>query len=77
MDDDDAALEAAKEASKKSMADDEAKRWAKVLQDVAREQEEAMQAQQAAAMEPRQWWEAMDVELPPAPSQTPGMLGQS
>ena len=44
-------LEAVFEASRKQMVEDEAKRWAMVLADVAREQEAALQAQQAAVLE--------------------------
>ena len=51
VDPEDAKLEAAKEASRKQMVEDEAKRWAMVLADVAREQEAAVQAQQAAVLE--------------------------
>ena len=59
------------------MAEDEAKRWAIVLADVAREQEAALQAQQAAVLEePQPWWQAMDVDLPPAPPLPEGLLGQ-
>ena len=75
--DDDEALTAAKAASRKSIAEDEAKRWAMVLVDVAAEQEAALQAQQAAVMEePQPWWQAMDVELPPAPPLPEGLVGQ-
>ena len=71
VDDEDAVLE----ASKKSMAEDEAKRWEMVLQALAREQEEALQAQQAAVMEPPEWWQGMAVDLPPAPPLPADLLG--
>lgn len=45
--------------------------------DVAREQEGALQAQQAAVLEePHPWWQAMDVDLPPTPLLPEGLLGQ-
>ena len=44
VDPEDAELEAAKEASRKQMVEDEAKRWAMVLADVAREQEADLEA---------------------------------
>ena len=74
VDPEDAELEAAKKASLKQIAEDEAKRWAIVLADVAREQEAALQA--PVLEEPRPWWQAMDVDLPPAPPLPQGLLGQ-
>ena len=77
VDPEDAELEAAKEASRKQMVEDERKRWAIVLANVAREQEAALQAQQAAVLEePQPWWQAMDVDLPPTPPLPEGLLGQ-
>ena len=45
------------------MAEDEAKRWAKVLDAVAREQEEALQAQLVAVLEEPWWQQPMDVDF--------------
>jgi hypothetical protein len=70
-------LEAVFEASRKQMVEDERKRWAIVLANVAREQEAALQAQQAAVLEePQPWWQAMDEDLPPAPPLPEGLRGQ-
>ena len=70
-------LEAIRLDSLRTMAEDEERRWALVLAQVAEEQQAAAEAQQTAVLEPQeQWYEDMEVELPPPPPLPQGMIPQ-
>ena len=59
------------------IVEDEVTHRVKVLVEVAREQEAALEALQAALLEESEqpWWEAMEVDLPPVPPLPDGLVG--